>query len=121
MGNMLDIIGNLVGYIPSLDYLMQMLSWVIGILMVMASIRGMSRRSDMGPSSGTWSAPMWQMVIGACFIALPGLMAALTQTFFGQATPNASAIFEYAPTTVGMMQDGGAAEQMIQEIGRAHV
>lgn len=116
MGNLLDIITNLVGYLPALDRMLQMLSWVIGILMVMGAIRGASKRSDLGPSSGSWSAPAWMLVIGACFIALPGLMATLTQTFFRQASPSASQIFEYAPTTVGMMEDGGAAQTMIQGI-----
>lgn len=116
MIDLLQIINNVVAMLPSLQTLFMILSWLMGAIFIMMAVKAASKRSEMGRNSGSWSAPMWQFIIGVCFIALPGLLAGLTLTFFNQAIPDASSIFAYAPATVGMMEDEGVARTMIEGI-----
>lgn len=119
MVDLLQIIQNLVEAIsPSdgsggLTGLMFILSWVIGVVLVMMGIRQAATRGESGRQAGSWSQPMWTVIIGVCFVALPGLSDTLAQTFFAEETPDPSSIFSYAPSTIGLLDEGSPARTMI--------
>lgn len=118
MVDLLQIIQNIVDAISpasggGLTGLMFILAWVIGVTLVIIGIRQAATRGENGRQAGSWSQPMWTVIIGVCFVALPGLSDTLAQTFFAQDTPDPSSIFSYAPATVGMMEAGSPARNMI--------
>jgi len=113
--DLLQIIENVVGMLPSFETLFMLVSMLMGVLFVILSLQGLSRRNDMGRGAGSWAAPITTFGIGVSFLALPGLIDILTRTFFAQDTPDASRIFEYAPTTLGLLEDG-PGRAMIQGI-----
>ncbi len=120
MVDLLSIIENLVDAISpgggGLTGLMYILSWLIGIVTVILSIRGFSQRSEMGRNAGSWSAPIWTFVIGICFIVLPGLVYTVSETMFGGTSTDASEIFSYAPSTVGLFDSDSTGRAMITGI-----
>ncbi|MBW3243563.1 hypothetical protein KUV57_12895 [Epibacterium sp. DP7N7-1] len=120
MVDLLQIIENLVAAISpgggGLTGLLFIMSWIIGLVLVMMAIKAASRRSEMGKNVGSWSGPAWSLIIGVCFVALPGLMASLTQTFFGVDSTDPADIFSYAPSTVGLFDEDSAGRNMITGI-----
>lgn len=126
MGNLLQIIENIAGYADPITIMLLILSFVIGVTMVIIALKGFAKRSEMGTSAGTWSAPVWTFVIGIAFIALPGLIASLTVSFFGAGTSpgdsslvvSPQSIFEHAPATVGLFEAGSPARDVITGIVR---
>jgi len=116
MVDLLQIIENLVGILPSFQVLFYVISFVIGVIFVMTAIRDAARRSQMGQSAGSWYQPFWTFVIGVSFVALPGLVSSLTYTFFAQEQPDPSNIFAYAPATIGLFNADGPGRTMITGI-----
>lgn len=120
MVDLLQIIDNLVAAISpgggGLTGLLYIMSWIIGVVLVMMAIKAASRRSELGKNVGSWSSPAWSLVIGICFIALPGLAESLTQTFFGVDSSDPADIFAYAPSTVGLFDEDSPARSMITGI-----
>ncbi|MCE6959648.1 hypothetical protein LAZ40_11525 [Cereibacter sphaeroides] len=116
MVDLLQIIQNVVGLLPDFSVFLYILSWVMGCLFVATGIRNAAKRHQMGQSAGSWAAPFWTFVIGVMFVALPGLVASMTQTFFAQEQPDASSIFAYAPATIGLLESGSPGRTMIEGI-----
>lgn len=122
MIDLLQIIQNIVKAIApegtGLTGLLYALSWVIGVVFVIMAVRLAAKSSEQGrgvfgqPGANT-SAVAWSFVIGIAFIALPGILQSLTQTFFAQETPAASEIFAYTPATIGMLESGSPARAII--------
>lgn len=120
MVDLLQIINNLVSAISpgggGLTGLMYILSWLIGVVLVMMAIKAATRRSEVGLNAGSWASPFWTLVIGVCFVALPGFMQSVAQTFFGTPTSDPSEIFAYAPATVGLFAEDSPGRAMITGI-----
>jgi|GEM_PF-6003073 len=117
MGSLIDILRNVLSYLTAFESFLFLTSWTIGVALVIASIRAFKAKGEnpRGNEGGLLS-PMTTFIMGVCFISLPGFMRVATYSLFGMETPNASAIFEYAPQTVGMFEDGSAAREMITGI-----
>lgn len=116
MVDLRQIIENVVGILPSFETLFMLICWLVGTIFVFLSIRAASKLSEGGRYGGQGgvSGPIATFAVGICFIAMPGLLAGLTQSIFGQATPDPNAIFELAPATVGVLSEGSAARQMVE-------
>lgn len=110
MGNLLDIIRNIAGIVPPGVILLFYLSYLIGILFVVSAVRMVGKRSEMGPSVGTWGQPVWVFVIGVLFLALPGFLQVMSASLMGGdvAIGDPERVFEYAPRTIGLMGTGEA-------------
>lgn len=117
MVDLLQIIENLVAAISpgggGLTGLLYVLSWIMGIVIVMMSIKAASKRSEMGRNAGSWASPAWSFIIGVCFIALPGLTSTIALTIFAEEANDPAAIFAYAPSTVGLFEADTAGRSMI--------
>ena len=122
MVDLLQVIQNLVDAISpgggGLTSLLYVMSWLIGLIFVIMAIRMAARNSEQsrgvfGQPGANTSGVAWSFVIGIAFIALPGLLQSLTETFFAQETPDASAIFSYTPSTIGMLESGSPARTII--------
>lgn len=116
MTDLMQMIVRLQGYLPALDSLATGISWVIGILLVMSAILGAGKRNDMGQQGGSWASPITRFLTGVAFIALPSVINLLSFSFFGSAPTNASAIFQYAPQTIGLFEEGSETRQVITAI-----
>lgn len=116
MTDLMQMIVRLQGYLPALDNLATGVSWIIGILLVVSAILGAGKRSEMGTQGGSWASPIGRFLTGVAFIALPSVITLLSYSFFGSAPTNASAIFAYAPQTIGLFEEGSEAKQIITAI-----
>lgn len=113
MVDLLSIINNITGYLPSLEILFMLICWLMGAIFVMLSIQQATKRSEMGRNAGSWGNPLTTFAIGVCFVAMPGVLATVTQTLFGVATPSADSIFAYAPETVGLLDGNAPGKTMV--------
>ena len=118
MVDLLQIIRNLVDYLPQLYGFVSVLCFALAVVFGIAGLRGLARRSEMGQNSGSWWSPVATIFIGATFAAIPALWQTLTVTFFGGGTdvPAASDIFAYAPATLGMFSTGSPGRELITGI-----
>lgn len=116
MTDLMQTIVRLQGYLPSLENLAMVISWIIGLLLVVRAILNAGRRSDLGKQAGGWGGPIGGFLAGCAFIALPSLITVMSITIFEEAPSNASSIFAYAPATIGLFDDGGPARQILTAI-----
>ncbi len=116
MVDLLQIIDNIRAILPSLDWLLQIFAYVTGLVFVWMAITGAAHRSRMGQASGSWSRPITTFAIGASLIALPSLVGVLSYTLFSATPTDPSAIFSYAPETVGMFDETAPARTMVTGI-----
>ncbi|MEP3668625.1 MAG: hypothetical protein ABJN42_18025 [Roseibium sp.] len=120
MGTLLQVIENLSSYVGPLSIFLFVLSFVIGVGLAIAALKGAAKRSEMGPSAGTWSTPMWTFIIAICFLALPGFILSISISFFGAegtgSLTNPQSIFEHAPETVGLFDEDSPGRDMITAI-----
>ncbi len=117
MVDLLNVIENLVSAISpdgdGLTGLMFSLSWLIGIIIVIISIKTAANRGDIGRQAGSWSTPVWSFIIGICFITLPGLTYTVSESVFGATSTDPQEIFSYAPSTVGLFDSDSTGRTMI--------
>ena len=117
MGDLLQIIRNIAAIVPNLQTMFLVFSWVFGVIFVIMSLRLAAKRQAMGPNSGDWSQPLWMFFIGISFVAIPSFIFSFSQSIFGMdPNPDPSSIFAYAPSTLGVMADGGPAQEIIEGI-----
>lgn len=113
MTDLLQIIEQLTDFIPNFEFLFWVICFLLGVIFAIKGIMGAAKRSEMGQSYGSWGAPMMMFLTGVLFVALPGLINTLSQTFFALSEPeDAEAIFSHAPATIGIM-DGDEARTII--------
>lgn len=90
--------------------LFTIISWFIGVLLLVSAIRKAGRRSEMGQSVGPWSAPIWTFTVATMFLAMPLFISSMSMTFFGTTPDSPEKIFEYSPGVLGAIEsDGGRA------------
>lgn len=90
--------------------LFTIISWFIGVLLLMSAIKKAGKRSEMGQSAGPWTGPVWTFVIATMFLAMPSFISAMSMTFFGVTPDDPEKIFEYSPGVLGAIEtDGGRA------------
>ena len=116
MNDLMEMIVRLQGYLPSLENLAMSISWLIGIILIINAIMSAGKRSDVGQQAGSWGTPISKFLTGVAFIALPSVLSVLSFTLFRDTPSNASAIFEYAPQTVGLFDVGSEARSIIVAI-----
>ena len=85
--------------------LFTIISWFIGVLILIAAIRKASQRSELGQSAGSWSTPVWNFIIAIMFLALPSFITAISITFFGVTPDDPDRIFEYSPGVLGAIEE----------------
>ena len=122
MGNLLQVIENIAGYVNPISIMLFVLSFVIGVSFAMVGIKGAARRSEMGPSAGPWTAPMWTFIIGVMFVALPAMVLSISTSIFGAEgtgfESDPQEIFSYASVTVGLFEVGSPGRAVITGIVR---
>jgi len=116
MVDLLRIIENVVNLLAPFSVLLYGLCFVIGVIMVLSGLRSAARRSETGPNAGSYGKPFYHLLTGILFISLPALLVSLTQSIFGMGTPSADSIFSYAPATVGILDAGSPARDMLTGI-----
>ena len=113
MTDLLQIIENVVGFLDEFQFLFGVICFVLGVIFAIRGLMGAAKRQEMGPGQGSWGGPMSMFFTGVLFVAMPGLVNSLSQTFFALSAPSsAENIFSYAPATIGIM-DGAEARTII--------
>lgn len=120
MVDLLQVIDNVVAALGPFMFLISVLCFIFGITMIAMALMIAGRlpqTSGVGPSfRGGWVYVIMLMVSGAFFMAFPALIDALRVTFFGLGVNNnPSAIFSYAPATIGIMS-GPEATRLVTGI-----
>jgi hypothetical protein len=118
MVDLLQIVRNLVGYLPSLYGFVSVLCFAFAVGFGIVGLRALARRSEMGPNGGSWWSPAATIAIASIFAAIPAFWQSLTVTFFGagMGVPSAEAIFSYAPATLGLFEAGSPGRELISGI-----
>lgn len=111
--DLLQIINNIHALLPSALALAKILSLLIGLVLVIFSIRMAMKISAMGRHAGEWSQPITTFLVGVSFAALPLLLNILSQTLFSSTPVAASQILSLAPVTIGKFGDDPAVKTMI--------
>lgn len=107
MADLLQIIENLVTMLPAFRGLLSAVFWLTGVLFIISALRSAMRRSEMGPSQGTWMVPLAKFITGAAFIAFPSTVGAFLASFWGSPTAaSPDAIFALAPSMTAAMDEG---------------
>jgi hypothetical protein len=113
MDDLLSIIRRVGDLVPSLENLVFGLCWVIGLLLMVASVRAAMRTASEAGGRQSWSGPIVKAVLGTAFIALPTTIATLVTSFFGSpdiADPREA--LAYAPNMLSVFE-GDQAKQTI--------
>lgn len=118
MVDLLQIVQNVVLLIMPFSVLLYAISFFLGVLFVMTGLGKMARQAEMGStrspaSMGGYWGPLYQMITGVFFIAMPALIVTLNATIFGVGIQSADRVFEYAPATVGLFEPGSPGRQML--------
>jgi hypothetical protein len=101
------------GYLPLFIKLTSIIFFVLGVVFAIKGLMGAAKRQEMGAGQGSWGGPLMMFTTGVLFIAFPGVMNTLSQTFFAMSSPpSADSIFSYAPATIGIL-DGAEAQSLI--------
>lgn len=101
------------GYLPEIIRMTSIIFFVMGVIFAIKGLMAAAKRQEMGPGQGSWAGPMVTFTTGVLFVAFPGLMNSLSQTFFALSTPSsADSIFSYADATIGIL-DGAEAQGLI--------
>lgn len=117
MANLLEILENLVSYIPNFYFLFYVVSFMLGCVFAIKGLMLAGKRSEMGKQSGSWGAPMAMFATGALFVAIPGLMTTLRITFWeGSAAASPSSIFAHADTVTSGFAGTPEAQALIVAI-----
>lgn len=117
MTDLIGVIQNVANTVPFFLILVGMFCYTAGFIFIMVALNGFKNKSA-NAHNGSWATPFWSFVFGCLLIAIPQLMATLTQTFFAADTPAAEAIFSYAPNTIGTMESDPAFKTTITAITR---
>lgn len=113
MADLLQIIQNVVGFLDEFQRLFGVICFVLGVIFAIRGLMGAAKRQEMGPGQGSWGGPLMMFTTGVLFVAMPGLVNSLSQTFFALNSPSSpDSIFSYAPATIGIM-DGAEARTII--------
>lgn len=113
MADLLQIIRRVTEFLTDFERLFMVICFVLGVIFAIKGLMAAAKRQEMGPGQGSWAGPMMMFLTGAMFVAMPGLVNSLSQTFFALDTPaEADSIFSYAPATIGIM-DGAEARTII--------
>lgn len=116
MTDLLQIIENVVGFLDEFELLFGVICFVLGVLFAVRGLMGAAKRQELGAGQGGWGGPLMMFTTGVLFVAMPGLVNSLSQTFFALNEPvTADSIFAYAPATIGIM-DGAEARTIITGI-----
>lgn len=106
MEDLLSIIRRIGDLVPQFEDLVFALSWILGLLLMVSSVRSAMRASADGSGRHTWSPAIVKAVLGTCFIALPTTIATLVASFFGSpeiADPREA--LAYAPNMLSAFDD----------------
>jgi hypothetical protein len=113
MTDLLQIIENVVGFLDEFELLFGVICFVLGVIFAIRGLMGAAKRQEMGAGQGSWGGPLMMFTTGVLFVAMPGLVNSLSQTFFALSSPSSPEnIFSYAPATIGIM-DGAEARTII--------
>ncbi len=101
----------LVGIIQAFESLLRGVFYLVGLLLVIQSIRNAARRSELGSQFGSWLSPLVGFVVGIMLIALPSTISLLSETFFGiRRELNPRSIFEYDKQLISPLNTGNTQE-----------
>lgn len=113
--DILQIIDNLTSYLPNFMTMLGVIFYILGIILVIIALRGLGRRSEMGPGMGTYTPHVVKLIIGIFFVAFPAFETVLSFAFLGapvESDPNQ--IFAYAPSlTAPFTGEGGSAARQV--------
>ncbi len=104
----------IISFIQDFETLLRGIFYLVGILIVIQSVRNAARRSELGPQLGSWISPVMGFCIGILLIALPETIAMLSGTFFGRGGDlNPRSIFEYDQRLISPL-NGGISQNVIE-------
>jgi len=106
--DLLQIIERIHAALPSLLMLVKAVGILIGVTLVIMSIRLAMKIKDMGRHAGEWNQPAVTFLIGITLRSMAMLIDALSRTVFGSAPPAAGDIMSYAPVTIGAFASNDA-------------
>jgi len=101
----------LIGIIKSFESLLRGIFYVVGLILVVQSLRNAARRSELGPQFSSWLSPLAGFVIGLLLLALPSAISLLSESLFGisgQISP--SSIFQYDNDFIYQLNTGNVGE-----------
>lgn len=116
MNTLLQAIVNVAGLLPALTALLVFISFVSGILMVMKGLGALAKPAN---SSGVDRGYIFtHLLVGVVLITLGSFIYNMMGTFFGSGeVSRASAIFSYAPSTLGTVTDGTTRTVLVSIVG----
>lgn len=113
MSDLLTILENVADLVPLLWPLFSVICFIIGGVLILRGLRHMAAKQYVRDTQNSYTGMVGYIVSGACMIGMPGFLEMLQLTLFGAGVDNdPSAIFAYAPESVGLFESDGA-EQMI--------
>lgn len=105
MEGMLTAIQNIAAAIPEWSYLIHVFSWMAGFAFFISAFVKLARNKQSAGRDNNANVIVTQLVIGTLLMAIPVTYNMLMTTMFGDdLEQNASAIFAYAPVTVGLFE-----------------
>lgn len=107
MGDLFTIITNIADDITAFDFLLTVLIFIFGLVMIILGLMRLSRMSQGAPTrSQSIAGPLVTILIGFFFIGWISTLQMTSQTFLGDDTiKDASEIFAYAPVLTDFAAD----------------
>lgn len=116
MADILQIIENLTGYLPSFMSLTGVIFFILGVFLAINAIRGLARRSEMGPGMGSYAPHYIKLIVAIMFVSYPTFEQVLSRSFFGTGiVEDPNQIFALAPSVTQPFSgaDGSVARQVL--------
>ena len=83
MPDILAIFQSLAGYLVHFELLLRGVFYVIGVLLIVQSLRLAVARSERGSLHMSWARPIMSFLCGTALLAFPSTTTVLVETFFG--------------------------------------
>lgn len=107
MNGILTAIQNLAAVVPAFAGALSALAMISGLGFFILSLRNLAKLHNSNVRDTSVNLVVIQAVIGVCLLSLPSAVFLLQTALFGtDLNSNASSIFSYAPTTIGLFSSG---------------
>ncbi len=111
VADLLVIISNVAAATVALESLLRAIFFLMGLALVVQSLRVAARRSELGPQSGTWIKPVMGFVTGIAFLGFSSTLSVILGTLFGAGEVVAAEdIFAYGRLLLDPLDASGSRE-----------